>query len=287
MERRPSSGRHRVTTAEQDNLIVTHATEQPFTTAASIARIYNLNQTTVARRLKEGGLNHQIPATQAKLTEKHRYDRVKFCEENQGRDWDRVIFSDEKTFKSHSDTKLHLWRPRNERYNPRYVQSIKRSGHITCGVWGFITSAGVGELCEISPHMDSPKYCNMLEEILIPSMHIMFGQNCDEFLFMQDNAGIHKSRFAMNWFESHPEVTVLAWPPLSPDLNPIENVWGKMVYGWDIEHRIRISRQTVLDEAMQRWNDLIGDTDYINALYNSMPNRLQQVIDRNGNWCSY
>ena len=31
----------------------------------------------------------------------------------------------------------------------------------------------------------------------------------------------------MKWFESH-NTNVFDWPPLSPDFNPIESIWGLM-----------------------------------------------------------
>lgn len=285
LKSRKCSGRNRITTQDQDNLIVQQATDQPFITAAHISRTQNVGPSTVRRRLNEAGIYHRIPAMQAKLTDQHRANRITFCEQNMGRDWDKVIFSDEKTFRSCSDRKLHLWRPRGERFNPNYVQSVKRSGRISCGVWGFITSMGVGEICEITPRMKSVEYLSILEDVLIPSRDIMFAEEATEFLFMQDNAGIHTSHLANAWFRSHPEITVLQWPALSPDLNPIENVWAKMVYDWNMVGPI--SRQTILEMVMQRWSDLIGDAPYINNLYRSMPKRLQEVIDFNGNWCSY
>lgn len=75
----------------------------------------------------------------------------------------------------------------------RYVQSDQVSGRITCGIWGYITAFGPGEICETSSRMDSCDYTGILEHVYIPTMNMMFGENATaQFEFMQDNAGIMK-----------------------------------------------------------------------------------------------
>jgi len=57
----------------------------------------------------------------------------------------------------------------------------------------------------------------------------------------QDNAPCHKARIISNWFLEHDnDLTVLKWPPQSPDLNPIEHLWDVVEKELDV-HPISIN----------------------------------------------
>ena len=47
-----------------------------------------------------------------------------------------------------------------------------------------------------------------------------------KIIFQQDNVSVHVSKETKIFFEK--KIRLLDWPDNSPDLNPIENIWGIM-----------------------------------------------------------
>ena len=74
------------------------------------------------------------------------------------------------------------------------------------------------------------------------------------------------------------------WPPSSPDLNPIENVWGRME-----TELAKISPKTIdnLTKGLKSLWRRILTPEYCQTLVMSMKERLKQVIDRQGKKASF
>ncbi|MCV6009278.1 transposase, partial [Enterococcus faecalis] len=68
--------------------------------------------------------------------------------------------------------------------------------------------------------MNAQLYCDILEENLLTTIEKL-DLDRENLIFQQDNDPKHTSKKARKWFEDA-EITVLKWPPQSPDLNPIE-----------------------------------------------------------------
>lgn len=67
----------------------------------------------------------------------------------------------------------------------------------------------------------------------------------------------------------------LEWPPQSPDLNPIENLWA--ILDNRVEKTSVTNKQTYFAALEKAWNDL--DPQHLKNLVESMPKRLQMIIE--------
>ena len=78
---------------------------------------------------------------------------------------------------------------------------------------------------------------------------------------------------------------VMDWPACSPDLNPIENVWGllsRSVYGSGHQYD---SEKDLKEAIWSAWRHL--DENIIKALISSMKNRCIDVISKEEGITSY
>lgn len=95
---------------------------------------------------------------------------------------------------------------------------------------------------------------------------------------------MHKSALTTQWINRN-HLEVLNAPVNSPDLNPIENLWAKMVYGWTkIFPR---TKATLENHVVQCSENGRNDPQYFERLYDSMPVRMAAVIQNNGGMTKY
>ena len=85
--------------------------------------------------------------------------------------------------------------------------------------WGFIAHDGRKCLQKVCGTINSIKYLQIWQEILLQEM--LLGEK-----LQQDNAPAHNSILSKTWFSENELEILENWPPNSPDINIIENVWN-------------------------------------------------------------
>ncbi|CAF4662856.1 unnamed protein product, partial [Rotaria socialis] len=97
--------------------------------------------------------------------------------------------------------------------------------------------------------------------------------------YREDNAPIHRAKVNLAWFKSK-RINVLPWPSLSPDLNPMENLWGilaRKVYAGGKQFRTKEQLKTTI---IKFWEEI--SIEQLRALVKSKPERIFEVIKLNG-----
>lgn len=134
-----------------------------------------------------------------------------------------IIFSDESKFNLfYSDGKVSVWREPGKGLELKNLLPTVKHGGGSIMVWGCFSYYGMGRLVVIDGKMDAVKYINILGQNLKASARSM---NLENFTFQQDNDPKHTSKIAKEYFRVN-NISVLPWAPQSPDLNPIETMWG-------------------------------------------------------------
>ncbi len=138
-------------------------------------------------------------------------------------------------------------------------------------IWAAMSSAGVGPLCFLKSTVNAAIYQEILEHCMLPSADKLYGDA--DFIFQQDLAPAHTAKGTKSWFNDH-GVTVLDWPANSPDLNPIENLWGI------VKRKMRDTRPNNADDLKAAikatWASI--PPQQCHKLITSMPRRIEAVI---------
>jgi len=300
--RKPRREYQRATTEREDRYIERALKQNSDLPLKDITNIIDpsISTATLRRRRTEAGLGSFVVTEKPGLRPENMEARLAWAQRYKDwtiEDWKRVIWSDESSiWIGVNPRRRWVIRPPGERLNPQYMKRTYKTAHVKVMVWACFTGERIGPLIVCD---EGGVGANEYEDILYDGLFSLLDDLLEspdmaetEFIFMQDNAPCHKATAILEFLQEN-KVPIMEWPAQSPDLNPIENLWVDFKARFHKQFTELFSHPSKSAEARYRYSAVLEEVWYsqgqemIDALLESMPRRVQAVLEANGGWTKY
>jgi len=230
------------------------------------------SKSSLANILKKLNYTKKVSTLKLPLTDNDLNNRQYWCFfYNNYDNWDSVIWSDE-TKICNDHEKQKIWIRDNEnviKYKYKYPLKIN--------IWGAILKNHKIIFEIFDKTLNSDKYVDILNNFILP-LH----NTNKKLIYQQDNAPSHTSIKSIKFFSEN-KIEVMYWPPRSPDLNPIENLWNL------IKQETRKKYYGTKEEMIREITNILNNfpIEKINNLINSMDSRIDMLFNNNFDEINY
>lgn len=229
---------------------------------------------TARKILKDRGFVYSSINKRIRLTASKKKTRVTFAQKMSREDsiWQNVFFTDECSFWLGRSRPNKLWtQDAMEEEGGQY-----HGEKVHC--WGGISACGALKLEVFEENLDSEGYL----EILRSREEEMNNLYPEGWIFQQDGSGVHRSDLVTDYIDYN-TIETINWPAYSPDLSPIENVWGwlKTQVNKDMPQTLDSLKRSIRNN----WNRI--DVEFLKPYFDSMPQRMEMVIRGQGAKINY
>ena len=239
------------------------------------------------RALKKEKWTYGQPSKMLKLSAKQVANRLKWSKENTRTSWGGVMFTDSKIFLREPTTAAARWYPKGQRPG-RPVPSWSDKLHVYGGVTKlgktklyFVTGTSRQKSSFIDSKTGKPHAGVCAKEFMGVARHMaadakkLFMQTpfATKWTFQLDNARCHTTAEVKDLLKEVSPRVMEFWPPNSPDLSWIENVWG-----WMQREIVKLPQAKDLEsfkaQLQEVWDSL--GVDMLKKFVEGMPQRVQQ-----------
>ena len=291
-------GRPRVLSEADRRYCVRKATKERISSTVKITKLLEedfkikVNPETVRRALRVAGLGAIEKPTKPLLSQANVKKRLAWCKQHKDwtvDDWKRVIWTDEtKINRFNSDGRQWAWIRSGEQLQNHHVKLTVKHGGGNIMLWSAITYAGVGWMCKIDGNMDKTLYKEILEDELEQTIAFAIeklGFRREQVIFQQDNDPKHSSKLVKEYLQEQ-FYQVMQWPPQSPDLNSIENMWALLKRRLNQYETATKGMNELYERVTEVWYDQMKPEE-CQKVIESIPRRIKAVIRAKGYWTKY
>jgi transposase len=272
----PGRGAKRKLTPKQEKTVKRIAEEKKYVGSRHLVRKVeeatgvSLHFTTLSRYISSFNFTWGSPRPGPALSPSHMEKRLLWAIQHRSFDWKDWIFSDEKLFRG-------FQAPVGRRYiRGERPRKGKKNHPPKFHVWWAIHYTQDFPAVECVGKVDARTYISVLSRGLVPRYN-------REMMFMQDGAPAHTSYKTRHFLLLKGVRYCKDWPAMSPDLNPMENLWAIVNY------QVRLRDPQTYDELVSVVREEIGKVsrDQITTLIDSVKSRMNAVIEAQGGWTKY
>ena len=131
-------------------------------------------------------------------------------------------------------------------------------------IWACFCSNKLGPLAFIDGAVNSRVYISVLQTKLIPFTNALDEDGTADMVFQQDNAKVHTSKLTTAQLTDSAKkngFSIMVWPPYSPDMNPIEELWAYLKAElhhrypdtWSLRGSNDVIKQKLRDRLWEVW----------------------------------
>ncbi len=216
-----------------------------------------------------------------RLTDEQKRTRLQWVARHWQTDFSRWLFSNEAFFELADCSvprRARVIRSAGEKYCSACVLKNAPKNRHGVMIWGCISSGDLSAFCTLGGAITATVYTRVLEEHPLGLVDELPLAERDNYTFQQDNARVHTGLEAQAFFMLT-GVHLADWPPYSPDLSPIENIWRLL------KREVRKRRPTTMQELRaaiaECWREIVTP-ERCAALFATMQRKMTDVENKRG-----
>ena len=225
-----------------------------------------------AQVMRQNFLNTRAVRVPA-LTDLHVSKRIAWCKEMKGFDWSKTFFTDECSVWLDSG-RVNVWTKNGQ---PIILPTFKHPSKVH--LWGGISLMGTTHLKIFTENFNQAVYISTLSECLIEEAKGKYGES---WVLQEDNSPVHTGKATKGWKAEFVPLRI-DWPPNSPDLAPIENLWAVL------KRRLLVRHPKTIDQLKESIREIWEsfDPEFLRPFCSSMPKRIQLCLKNKGKKINY